>query len=182
MDRLIYQDLQERCAEEASISGVDRSGSEIESLSTNEQLAKERRKLQEVEQLLKSVDKVLEYFLLTDLCHLEDDSHVFKAVSVFLGVFNVERFLQELQSVDISLAKLELLVKESEDAGFAGSERLRADLDKIRSLKQDVEVLKASLKSKASAKEVRILEIQVDDLASVQPQLFVLSFLVRMIL
>ncbi|KAG0557311.1 hypothetical protein KC19_11G119200 [Ceratodon purpureus] len=125
MDRLIYQDLQERCAEEASTSGADRSGSDIEPLGTNEQLAKERRKLQEVEQLLKSVDK-------------------------------------ELQSVDIAFAKLELLVKESEDAGLAGSERLRADLDKIRSLKQDVEVLKASLKSKASAREMRILELQAD--------------------
>lgn len=63
MDRLFYQDLQERCAEEASTSGVDRFGSDIESLSTNKQLVKERRKLQEVERLLKSVDKVLECFL-----------------------------------------------------------------------------------------------------------------------
>lgn len=75
----------------------------------------------------------------------------------------MERSLQELQSVEIALAKLELLVKESEDAGLPGSERLRADLDKIRSLKQDVEVLKASLKYKASAKELRILEFQVGD-------------------
>lgn len=87
----------------------------------------------------------------------------------------MKRLLQELQSVDIAFAKLELLVKESEDAGLAGSERLRADLDKIRSLKQDVEVLKASLKSKASAREMRILELQVGDIASAQPQLFVLT-------
>lgn len=74
--------------------------------------------------------------------------------------------LQELQSVEIALAKLELLVKESEDSGQPGSDRLRADLDKIRSLKQDVEVLKASLKYKASAKELRILEFQVSDIIS----------------
>lgn len=79
----------------------------------------------------------------------------------------MERLLQELQSVEIALAKLELLVKESEDAGLPGSERLRADLDKIRSLKQDVEVLKASLKYKASAKELRILEFQVGDVIPV---------------
>ena len=90
--------------------------------------------------------------------------------------------LQELQSVDIALAKLELLVKESEDAGLAASERLRADLDKIRSLKQDVEILKASLKSKTSAKVVRILELQVGDIASVQAQLFARTFLMRIYL
>lgn len=65
LDRFIYQDLQERCAEEASTSGTDRSGSVIDSLMTNEQLAMERRNLQEVEQLIKSVDKVLKYFLLS---------------------------------------------------------------------------------------------------------------------
>lgn len=65
MDRFIYQGLQERYAEEASTSGANRSGSDIEPLVTNEQLAMERRNLQEVEQLLKSVDKVLKYFLLT---------------------------------------------------------------------------------------------------------------------
>jgi len=57
--------LQERCAEEASTSGADRSGSDIEPLITNEQLAMERRNLQDVERLLKSVDKVLKCFLLT---------------------------------------------------------------------------------------------------------------------
>lgn len=59
MDRFIYQDLQERCDEGDSTSGADRSGSVIEPLLSNEQLALERRNLQEVEQLLKSVDKVL---------------------------------------------------------------------------------------------------------------------------
>lgn len=83
--------------------------------------------------------------------------------------FNLKRLLQELPSVDIALAKLELLVKESEDAGLAGSERLRADLDKIRSLKQDVEVLKTSLKSKTSVKEARISELQVDDVPNLKP-------------
>lgn len=94
-----------------------------------------------------------------------DDATVSIAVSKFWE-FNVEHVLQELQGVEIALAKLELLVKESEDSGLPGSERLRADLDKIRSLKQDVEVLKASLKYKAYAKELRILEFQVGDVIS----------------
>lgn len=55
-----------------------------------------------------------------------------------------------------------MLVKESEDSGLQGSDRLHADLDKIRSVKQDVEVLKASLKYKASAKDLKILEFQVE--------------------
>lgn len=69
MDRFIYQDLQERCAEEASTSGADRSGSDIEPLVTNEQLTMERRNLQEVEKLLKSVDKVLKYSFLLFFLH-----------------------------------------------------------------------------------------------------------------
>lgn len=71
--------------------------------------------------------------------------------------------MQELLSVEIALAKLELLVKESEATGFPGNERLRVDFYKIRSLKHEVEVLEASLKSKASAKEARILKSQVGD-------------------
>lgn len=126
MNGSIYQNLQERCAEEASTSGADRFGSDLEPLSTDGQLAVERKILHEVDQLLKTVDK-------------------------------------EMQCVDIALSKLELLVKESEMTDSAESGRLRADLDKIRSLKQDVEVYKASLKSKAAAKEMRIVELEEMD-------------------
>ena len=69
--------------------------------------------------------------------------------------------MQELQSVEVALAKLELLVKESEISGFVGGERLSADLDKIRSLKREVEVLEATFKAKAAVKEERIMELQV---------------------
>jgi hypothetical protein len=69
--------------------------------------------------------------------------------------------VQELQSVEVALAKLELLVKESEISGFVGGERLSADLDKIRSLKREVEVLEATFKAKAAVKEERIMELQV---------------------
>jgi hypothetical protein len=69
--------------------------------------------------------------------------------------------VQELQSVEVALAKLELLVKESEISGFVGGERLSVDLDKIRSLKRDVEVLEATFKAKAAVKEERIMELQV---------------------
>lgn len=67
--------------------------------------------------------------------------------------------------MNIALAKLELLVKELEVTSSAESERSREDLDKIKSLKQDVEVFRASLKSEASAKEMRILELQVSGVA-----------------
>lgn len=62
-------------------------------------------------------------------------------------------FLQELQSVEIAIQQLEALVNESE--ANQASERepfsaVRADLEKIWSLKKEVEYLEASLKSKAS--------------------------------
>lgn len=64
---------------------------------------------------------------------------------------------QELQSVELAMEKLELLVKESESSSVAsGRERLSAaaaDLEKIRLLKKEVEVLEASLKSKAGLME-----------------------------
>lgn len=63
MNGSIYQNLQERCAEEASTSGADRFGSDLEPLSTDGQLAVERKILHEVDQLLKTVDKVAECFL-----------------------------------------------------------------------------------------------------------------------
>nr|XP_024356431.1 uncharacterized protein LOC112272673 isoform X2 [Physcomitrium patens] len=125
MDRLIYQGLQERSLEKTIINEAGRFRPDIRPSSTNEQLAVERENLQEVEQLLKSVDK-------------------------------------EMQTVNIALAKLELLVKELEVTSSAESERSREDLDKIKSLKQDVEVFRASLKSEASAKEMRILELQAE--------------------
>lgn len=97
-----------------------------------------------------------------DCYDLEDDSTVFMAFSMFWKP-NLTCLVQEMQCVDIALSKLELLVKESEMTDSAESGRLRADLDKIRSLKQDVEVYKASLKSKAAAKEIRIVELEVGD-------------------
>ena len=62
-------------------------------------------------------------------------------------------FLQELQSVELAIQQLEILVNESE--ANQASERepfsaVRADLEKIWSLKKEVEYLEASLKSKAS--------------------------------
>lgn len=86
--------------------------------------------------------------------------------------------MQELQSVEVALAKLELLVKESEISGFVGGERLNADLDKIRSLKREVEFLEATFKAKAAGKEERIMELQVSyTLKYLQrPELFIFCF------
>jgi hypothetical protein len=73
--------------------------------------------------------------------------------------------LQELQSVEFAMKKLESLVKESETSGVAcGREKLSAacsDLEKIRSLKREVEALEAALKSKAGLKERLVLKQQV---------------------
>jgi hypothetical protein len=73
--------------------------------------------------------------------------------------------LQELQSVEFAMKKLESLVKESETSGVAcGREKLsaaRSDLEKIRSLKREVEALEAALKSKAGLKERLVLKQQV---------------------
>lgn len=84
MDRLIYQDLQERGAEEASTSGASFNA---ELLITNEQLAAERRSLQEVEQLLKSIDKVLGYLLPTAL-HLLRRTNIVVMTSCLLIDFD----------------------------------------------------------------------------------------------
>lgn len=62
-------------------------------------------------------------------------------------------FLQELKSVELAIQQLEILVNESESNGASEREPLsavRADLEKIWSLKKEVECLEASLKSKAS--------------------------------
>lgn len=65
MDRLIYQGLQERSLEKTIINEAGRFRPDIRPSSTNEQLAVERENLQEVEQLLKSVDKVFERLCFT---------------------------------------------------------------------------------------------------------------------
>ncbi|CAK9200674.1 unnamed protein product [Sphagnum troendelagicum] len=66
-------------------------------------------------------------------------------------------FDKELQSVECAMMKLEFLVKESEASSVAcGREKLSAacsDLEKIRSLKREVEALESSLKFKAGLKE-----------------------------
>ncbi|CAK9873735.1 unnamed protein product [Sphagnum jensenii] len=71
----------------------------------------------------------------------------------------------ELQSVEFAMKKLESLVKESETSGVAcGREKLSAacsDLEKIRSLKREVEALEAALKSKAGLKARLVLKQQV---------------------
>lgn len=66
LDRSIYQDLQWRSAEEVSTSGSmwdakaqDLSVLERAALTITDKLATERRSLKEVEQQLKSIDKVL---------------------------------------------------------------------------------------------------------------------------
>lgn len=62
-------------------------------------------------------------------------------------------FLQELKSVDLAIQQLEILVNESESNQASEREpfsAVRADLEKIWSLKKEVEYLEASLKSKAS--------------------------------
>ncbi|CAM6027488.1 unnamed protein product [Sphagnum balticum] len=92
-----------------------------------------------------------------------------KLVSDTLGLQEMERqlklFDKELQSVEFAMKKLESLVKESETSGVAcGREKLSAacsDLEKIRSLKREVEALEAALKSKAGLKERLVLKQQV---------------------
>ncbi|CAM6031588.1 unnamed protein product [Sphagnum compactum] len=92
-----------------------------------------------------------------------------KLVSDTLGLQEMERqlklFDKELQSVEFAMRKLESLVKESETSGVAcGREKLSAacsDLEKIRSLKREVEALEAALKSKAGLKERLVLKQQV---------------------
>jgi hypothetical protein len=73
--------------------------------------------------------------------------------------------LQELQSVECAMKKLESLVKESEASSVpCGREKLSAacsDLEKIRSLKREVEALESSLKFKAGLKEKLVLKKQV---------------------
>jgi hypothetical protein len=74
-------------------------------------------------------------------------------------------FDKELQSVECAMKKLEFLVKESEASSVAcGREKLSAacsDLEKIRSLKREVEALESSLKFKAGLKEKLVLKKQV---------------------
>ncbi|CAM6050673.1 unnamed protein product [Sphagnum compactum] len=74
-------------------------------------------------------------------------------------------FDKELQSVECAMKKLESLVKESEASSVAcGREKLSAacsDLEKIRSLKREVEALESSLKFKAGLKEKLVLKKQV---------------------
>lgn len=60
--------------------------------------------------------------------------------------------LQELQSVELAIHKLEMLLKESESNGSSGIETLsaiRVDLRRIWALKREVELLEASLKAEA---------------------------------
>lgn len=102
------------------------------------------------------------FFFVFIIVYILDDVIVFIVVFKFWE-FNVEYVLQELQGVEIVLVKLELLVKELEDFGLLGSEWLCVDFDKIRLLKQDVEVLKVFFKYKVYVKELRILEFQVGD-------------------
>jgi predicted nucleic acid-binding Zn-ribbon protein len=60
--------------------------------------------------------------------------------------------LQELQSVELAIHKLETLLKESESNGSSGRETLssiRVDLRRIWALKREVESLEDSLKTEA---------------------------------
>lgn len=60
--------------------------------------------------------------------------------------------MQELQSVELAIHKLEMLLKESESNGSPGRETLsaiRVDLKRIWALKREVESLEASLKEEA---------------------------------
>ncbi|KAH9542515.1 hypothetical protein CY35_13G011400 [Sphagnum magellanicum] len=86
-----------------------------------------------------------------------------------VGLQEMERqlklFDKELQSVECAMKKLESLVKESEASSVpCGKEKLSAacsDLEKIRSLKREVEALESSLKFKAGLKEKLVLKKQV---------------------
>lgn len=65
LDRLLYQELRERSVEEASssgaIEGMSWNWNLLEGLNISDKLTAERRRLQEMEQQLKSIDKVYKH-------------------------------------------------------------------------------------------------------------------------